>query len=192
MQNFKFEKTSLEGAYIIKPFLAEDERGFFQKKFEKNIFYKNGIELNISETNISKSKKGVVRGLHFQTKYPQVKLVGVDFGRIFDVIVDLRKDSKTYGKWEGFELSDENKSLLYVPKGFAHGFIAFSEIAIVSYLCDGEYLKDYDSGILWSDMDLNIDWKLENIGGINNVIISEKDKKMQSFREYSRKIGVNL
>lgn len=181
MQSFKFEKTSLDDAYLITPFLAYDERGFFQKKFERSIYKENGITMNISETNISKSKKGVIRGLHFQTVSPQAKLVSVDVGRIFDVIVDLRKNSNTYGKWERFELSEDNKNILYVPKGFAHGFITLSDTALVSYLCDGDYLKEYDSGIIWNDKDLRIDWKLEEIGGIDKVILSEKDKSLNSF-----------
>ncbi len=182
----------MEGAYLITPFLADDERGFFQKKYERNIYKDNGIEMNISETNISKSRMGVVRGLHFQTKYPQAKLVSVDVGRIYDVIVDLRKDSKTYGKWEGFDLSSDNKNLLYVPKGFAHGFITFSDIALVSYLCDVDYVKEYDSGIYWNDKDLNIDWKLDEIGGIEKIILSEKDGKLQNFIKYNESVFNNL
>lgn len=184
MQNFEFKNTSLNDAILITPFLADDERGFFKKKFERNIFHKHGIDISISEVNISKSKKGVIRGLHFQNEYPQAKLIGADVGKIYDVIVDLRRNSSTYGKWEGFELSEENKRLLYVPKGFAHGFITLSDTALVSYFCDGDYEKEYDSGIIWNDKKLNIEWRLDEIGGIEKAILSEKDKKLQSFKDY--------
>lgn len=184
VQNFTFEKTSLEGAFIIIPFYADDERGFFEKKFERRIFFEHGIDMNISETNTSRSKKGVIRGLHFQFTFPQAKLVGVDNGTIYDVIVDLRKDSKTFGQHEGFELSEDNRKLLYVPKGFAHGLITLSDTALVSYLCDGKYSREHDSGIFWNDESLNVDWRLDEIGGIENVIVSEKDKNLQRFEDY--------
>lgn len=184
MQNFSIEKTDIEDLVLINPFLYDDQRGFFIKNFEKNIFKENDIDFSISESFTSKSMRGVIRGLHFQENYPQTKLVGVSVGTIYDVVVDLRKKSKTYGHWRGFELSEHNNKILYVPKGFAHGFIALSDIALVSYFCDGEYIKEYDSGIVWNDADLNIDWNLEEIGGAERIIISEKDKKLQTFRDF--------
>ncbi len=184
MQNFSIEKTDIEDLVLINPFIYNDQRGFFIKNFEKNIFRENDIGFGISESFTSKSTRGVIRGLHFQENDPQAKLISVSIGTIHDVVVDLRKNSKTYGLWRGFELSEHNNKVLYVPRGFAHGFITLSNIAIVSYFCDGEYKKEYDSGIVWNDSDLNIDWKLETVGGADRIIISEKDKKLQTFRDF--------
>lgn len=183
MQYFNFEKLNLEGAYIIDPFLFTDERGYFEKKFEKNIYVQNKLEFNVSEIFTSKSVKGTLRGMHFQENKPQAKLVSADYGKIYDVIVDIRKGSTTYGKWEALELSDENKKILYVPKGFAHGFLALSDFAIVTYICDGDYIKEYDTGIIWNDKDIDIDWKLDLIGGEQNLIISDKDRRLKELKD---------
>lgn len=182
MQQFSFEESEIRDFKIINPFYADDDRGVFLKFFEKDIFKEHGINMEIVyESSESISKKGVIRGLHFQTSDPQAKLVRVSYGKILDVVVDLRKDSKTFGKHHSEILSDVNKKIFYVPRGFAHGFICLSEVAIVSYLCDGKYCKSTDGGILWNDDDLNIDWHLDEV---DKVIISEKDKNLQSFKKF--------
>lgn len=183
MQKFEFNKTTLNDAFLIKPFKMEDERGFFKKKFEKDIFLENGIEFSLNENNTSQSQKGVLRGLHHQQPNPQAKLLSVDIGCIYDVIVDIRKNSDTYLKWEMFELSSENHHLLYVPKGFLHGFITISDIALVSYSCDGKYMPECDGGYRYDDEAFNIDWKLDLIGGKQNLIVSDKDLAFDKFKE---------
>lgn len=183
MQRFEFNQTTLNDAFLITPFKVEDERGFFKKKFEKDIFLEHGIEFSLSESNVSQSQKGTLRGLHYQFKQPQAKLVSVDIGCIYDVIVDIRKGSSTYLKWEMFELSSENQKLLYVPKGFLHGFITISNIALVSYNCDGKYLPEFDGGFRYDDKAFSIDWKLDLIGGKDNLIVSEKDLNFTEFKE---------
>lgn len=184
MNKFSFEVTKLEGLKVINPFFMEDERGNFIKFFEKDIFKKNGIEINAYESFETTSKKGTVRGLHFQTENPQAKLVRVPYGKILDVAVDLRKYSKTFGKYHSEILSSDNKKIFFIPKGFAHGFICLSEVAIVSYICDDKYSGKTDSGILWRDKKLNIDWNLDMV---NEVIVSKRDQKLQSFKEFCDK-----
>lgn len=181
MKNFSFEKTDIKDLIIINPFYVEDERGIFLKSFENNTFKDNGIEFTTYEYFESTSKKGVLRGLHFQTKHPQAKLIRVPFGEILDVAVDLREESETFGKWYSIRLSNKNKKILYIPKGFAHGFLTLSEEAIVSYLCDGEYSKETDSGIVWNDKDLAINWQYEKI---DEIIVSDRDKNLQSFKKF--------
>lgn len=188
MQQFSFEKTPIEDLFIINPFYVEDERGYFLKSFEKEIFRKNGMETDIFEDFESYSKKGVIRGLHFQTEKPQAKLVRVLVGEIFDVAVDLRKDAETFGKWHAEILSDMNRRAFFIPKGFAHGFLALSESALVSYKCEGAFSIETDTGIVWDDNDLNIDWPLDNI---DKIIISEKDNNLQKFKEYQMKYFSN-
>ena len=178
MQKFSCESTDIEGLKIINPFYLEDERGYFLKSFEKDVFKEFGLENEIYEDFESYSKKSVIRGLHFQLKHPQVKLVRCVMGHIFDVAVDLRKDSKTFGQWQGFDLSDKNTKSLYIPKGFAHGFLVLSDYAIVSYKCVGKFLSEYDSGIVWNDKDLNIAWN------IKEPIVSEKDCSLMRFIDF--------
>jgi dTDP-4-dehydrorhamnose 3,5-epimerase len=172
----KINKTFIEGLLIIEPQLFKDERGFFYESYNKN-----NLDINIVfvQDNESKSYKGVIRGLHFQTPpFEQTKLVRCISGSIFDVAVDLRKNSKTYGKSFSIELSSENNKQLLVPKGFAHGFQVLSNEAIVNYKVDEYYNPDSDSGIIWNDKDLSIDWNI-NL----KPIISEKDLKLISFKE---------
>ncbi len=185
VKNFSFNKTEIDGLKLIDPFISYDNRGYFMKYYEKNIFLQNGINLNSYEENQSLSKKGVLRGLHFQTVKPQSKLVRVVKGQIFDVAVDLRPESKTFGKWQGFYLSEENKNMLFIPESFAHGFLTISEEAVVSYVCGDEYLQEYDSGIIWNDKDINVKWPL---GEIEELIISEKDKNRNGFIQYMKNI----
>lgn len=180
-QMFSFEKIDLEGIVVINPFCVEDERGFFSKSYEKDIFKDNGIDTDIQEEFESLSKKGVIRGLHFQSKEPQSKIIKVLHGEVFDVAVDLRIDSKTFGQWRGVYLSDQNKKALYVPGGFAHGFMSLSENSLVSYRCTGKYLKDYDTGIKWDDKEIAIEWPIHLV---DDVMISKRDQSLRSFKEY--------
>ena len=172
----KINKTFIEDLLIIEPQLFKDERGFFYESYNKN-----NLDINIVfvQDNESKSYKGVIRGLHFQAPpFEQTKLVRCVSGNILDVAVDLRTNSKTYGKSFSIELSSENNKQLFVPKGFAHGFQVLSEIAIVSYKVDNYYNPDSDSGIIWNDKDLSIDWNLDL-----KPILSNKDLKLISFKE---------
>lgn len=178
---FKFEDTPLDGLKVIHPAYMEDERGNFLKSFEKEIFSQNGIEMAPFEVFESLSTKGVLRGLHFQTKLPQAKLVRTVTGNVFDVAVDIRKDFPTFGKWHSVELSGANKKMFYIPPYFAHGFLVLSESAIVSYICAGRYLKEYDSGILWKDPVVAIEWPISIIG---EVTVSKRDESFGGLVEF--------
>jgi dTDP-4-dehydrorhamnose 3,5-epimerase len=172
----KINKTFIEDLLIIEPQLFKDERGFFYESYNKN-----NLDINIVfvQDNESKSYKGVVRGLHFQRPpFEQAKLVRCVSGKILDVAVDLRTNSKTYGKSFSIELSSDNNKQLFVPKGFAHGFQVLSEIAIVNYKVDEYYNPDSDSGLIWNDKDLSIDWNLDL-----KPILSKKDLELISFKE---------
>lgn len=186
LQKFKFNDTSMTELKEIDVFFNEDNRGYIIKDFEKDVFYENGIKTDLQECFYSKSSKGVVRGLHFQVVKPQDKLVRVVCGEVYDVVVDLRKDSPTYGKWQGFYLSEDNKKALFVPKGFAHGYVVLSDVSIVSYKCEGKFYSEYDSGIAWNDSDLNIDWPIQEG---EEIIISEKDANLLTFEEFKEKFG---
>lgn len=175
---FKFEKTFINGVYIIEPTIFGDERGYFMETFHQSDFESAGIRTQFIQDNQSKSKKGVLRGLHFQKKYPQSKLVRVLDGEVFDVAVDLRKGSPTYAKYVGVILSSQNKKMLFIPKGFAHGFLVLSENATFAYKCDDNYHPEDEGGILWNDPDIGIEWP-----NAEDVVLSEKDKKHPSLKE---------
>uniref|UniRef100_UPI003F7783A9 dTDP-4-dehydrorhamnose 3,5-epimerase n=1 Tax=Methanothermobacter thermautotrophicus TaxID=145262 RepID=UPI003F7783A9 len=177
---FRFIKTSLDGAIIIEPEVYTDERGYFMETFNEAIFQENGLEVRFVQDNHSMSVRGVLRGLHFQREKPQGKLVRVHRGEIFDVAVDLRKNSDTYGEWTGVRLSDENRREFFIPEGFAHGFLALSDGCHVNYKCTELYHPEYDSGIPWDDPDIGIDWPLEMV---DDLIISEKDRNWKPLRE---------
>ena len=179
MSKFKFSKTSIEGVYIIEPMIFGDDRGYFMETYHAEEFKEAGLDLNFVQDNQSKSKKGVLRGLHFQYTKPQGKLVRALKGVVFDVAVDLRKNSPTYGKWEGILLSEENKKQFYVPEGFAHGFVVLSDDAEFTYKCTDFYDPEDEGGILWNDPSIAIDWPI----GVNEVILSEKDKKWKTLKE---------
>ena len=155
---FTFNKTDIEGVYIIEPKVFGDSRGYFMETYNKTDFDKAGLVYDFVQDNQSKSHKGVLRGLHFQTKHPQAKLVRVVSGEVFDVAVDLRKGSKTYGKWVGVTLSAENKKMFMIPRGFAHGFVVLSDTAEFVYKCDEVYHPEDDGGISWNDPDIDIKW----------------------------------
>ena len=180
MSKFKFTETSLEGVYIVEPAVFGDARGYFMETYHYKEFSKAGLDMVFVQDNQSKSKKGVLRGLHFQTENTQGKLVRVISGEVFDVAVDLRKGSSTYGKWEGVILSSENKKQLYVPKGFAHGFLVLSDEAEFVYKCTDYYNPKAEGSILWEDKDVGINWPIELV---EEIILSEKDKNAKTFKE---------
>ena len=175
---FEFHKTSIEGVYVITPKVYGDKRGYFFESYNKKDFLNAGININFVQDNESKSHRGVLRGLHFQKKYPQSKLVRVVKGEVFDVAVDLRKDSKTFGKYESVILSEENQKQFLIPKGFAHGFLVLSDEAKFVYKCDDFYHPEDEGGIIYNDPDININWPF-----LDNIELSEKDKKHSSFKE---------
>lgn len=182
--NFTFIETEIKDVYIIEPKVYGDNRGYFEETYQYENFKEAGLDMIFVQDNESKSKKGVLRGLHFQTQYSQGKLVRVLQGEVFDVAVDLRKSSETYGKWTGVRLSSENKKMLYIPENFAHGFLVLSEEAVFTYKCTNLYHPEFDSGIFWNDKDIYIEWPLD---GINDAILSDKDKKQQTFAEFNSK-----
>ena len=194
MSKFKKIETGIEGLYILEPTVFGDERGFFLETYNKKEFEEIGIFDEFVQDNHSKSKKGVLRGLHFQTRHSQGKLVRVIKGSVYDVAVDIRKGSSTFGKWYGIELSAENKKMFFIPKGFAHGFLTLEDDTEFQYKCTDFYAPQYDSGIMWNDKDININWNFEKYGlKEEDIVLSEKDKKHQSFKEYTEKyIGENV
>lgn len=180
MGNFNFIETKIKDLYIIEPKVFGDDRGYFMETYSKRDFYEAGLTMEFVQDNESKSKKGVLRGMHFQTKNTQGKLVRATQGAVYDVAVDLRKGSPTYGEWEGILLTAENKKQLYIPEGFAHGFLVVSEEAVFNYKCTNFYSPEYDSGLLWNDKDVAIEWPLD---GIEEILLSEKDKVQKTLKE---------
>lgn len=180
MGNFNFIETKIPDLYIIEPKVFGDDRGYFMESYSQKDFAAAGLTMTFVQDNESKSRKGVLRGLHFQTKHTQGKLVRVTQGEVWDVAVDLRKGSPTYGQWEGVYLSAENKRQFYVPEGFAHGFVVTSDEAVFNYKCTDFYAPEYDSGLLWNDEDVNVQWPLEGLG---EILLSEKDKKQKTLKE---------
>lgn len=176
--NFTFITTSIEGVYIIEPKKYGDNRGYFMETYKEADFIEAGINNVFVQDNQSKSKKGVLRGLHFQKKYPQAKLVRCIEGEVFDVCVDLRKDSPTYGKWEGVILSAEKGNQFMIPRGFAHGFVVLSETATFCYKCDELYHPEDEGGLMWNDPDIGIEWPYDG-----EVLLSEKDKNRRPLLE---------
>jgi len=170
----KFIPTELEGCFIIEPKIIGDERGYFMESFNEKTFEENtGKKVHFVQDNQSFSKKGVLRGLHYQTReHAQAKLVRVLEGEVLDVAVDIRPESKTYGKYVSVLLSAANQKQFFVPRGFAHGFVVLSETALFFYKCDNFYNKESEGGLLYNDQELNIDWKLDE----SEFIISEKDQ----------------
>ena len=181
--------TAIEDVVVLKPRVFEDQRGFFFESYSKREFDKLVKEIVFVQDNESKSSYGVVRGLHFQ-KWPfsQSKLVKVIKGKVLDVAVDIRKGSPTYGKSVSVELSGENKLMLFIPRGFAHGFAVLSDEAVFQYKCDDFYHPESEGGIAWDDPDLNIDWKLP----AEKIILSEKDKKHPQFKDFDSPFDSNV
>ena len=182
MGKFKRIDTSIDGVYIIEPTVFGDDRGYFMETYSETEFSEIGINNKFVQDNQSKSKKGVLRGLHFQKENSQAKLVRCLKGEVFDVAVDLRPGSSTYGKWEGVILSEENKKMFMIPRGFAHGFLVLSETAEFAYKCDDTYNHEAEGGLKWNDPDVNINWPMNGIQE-NELLTSEKDGKWPSLAE---------
>ena len=179
---FEFISTDIPDVILVKPKVFSDKRGFFMETYKKSDFESAGIDTDFVQDNHSKSVKGVLRGLHYQKEpFAQGKLVRCIRGRIFDVAVDIRKGSPTFRKWVGYELSEENRLMLWIPKGFAHGFLTLSDEAEVIYkVSGGEYNPDYDAGIRWDDPDIGINWPVKLV---EEVLLSEKDRNLPFLKD---------
>lgn len=176
---FEFEPQAISDVILVKPKIFGDNRGFFLESYKKSDFFSNGIEVDFNQDNHSKSAKGVLRGLHYQANpHGQAKLVRCSKGCIYDVAVDIRPNSETFGQYVKVELSEENKHMLYIPVGFAHGFIALSDEVELLYKASGEYAPQADRGIIWNDKDINIDWNIDF-----EPLLSEKDKIQPKLSE---------
>lgn len=188
IQQFDFEELPLKRAFKITPFYASDERGGFIKDFNIETFRANEINYELKETFYTLSHKGVIRAIHFQLGRQQAKIVRCIVGHIYDVIIDLRPDSATFGRWMGFDLTGENRVSLFIPEYFGHGYLVLEE-SIVSYKCGEVFFSEGDSGILWNDPEIAVAWPLEKIGGIRRLILSEKDKRLMSFSGYKKRVA---
>ena len=178
------ETTPIKDLLIINPSVYNDERGYFYETYNQRFLRDKGIYTNFVQDNQSYSTKNVLRGLHFQTIAPQAKLVRCVVGEVYDVVVDLRKSSETYKQWYGVKLSDENKKMMFVPKGFAHGFLTLSDYAIFQYKCDELYMPTADAGVNFKDEELNIDWLVD----INELIISDKDRVLPRLVDIEKEL----
>lgn len=178
MAKFKFTSTDIEGVYIIEPTLFGDNRGYFMETYNFTEFSEGGISTVFVQDNQAKSKKGVLRGLHFQKNHPQAKLVRVISGAVFDVAVDLRKNSATYGKWVGVTLSAENNKQFFIPRGFAHGYLVLSDTAEFVYKCDDVYHPEDEGNLIWNDETVGISWP-----DVGEILLSEKDRKNLAFAD---------
>ena len=174
----KLTLTPIKDLVVIEPKVFGDERGYFYEAYNKNTFHELGLDYDFVQDNQSFSRKGVLRGLHFQKEFPQAKLVRVIEGEVFDVAVDLRKDSPAFGKWYGVTLSGENKKMFMIPRGFAHGFLVLSETAVFSYKCDDFYHPNDEGGIIYNDPDIGIEWPEVDC----ELVLSEKDKKHETLK----------
>ncbi len=183
MGKIKVTRCDIEGLCVIEPTVFGDERGYFMETYNQNDFKAEGLDMVFVQDNQSMSVKNVLRGLHFQKQYPQGKLVRTVKGSVFDVAVDLRSRSSTYGKWFGVELSDENKKQFYIPEGFAHGFVVLSDVAEFAYKCTDFYHPGDEGGILWNDPDIGINWPVEDT---SKLILSDKDKKWSGIKDTFR------
>ncbi len=175
-----FVNTNIDGLIIIEPSVFKDDRGFFLESYNQKVFADNGIDVNFVQDNHSSSTQGVLRGLHFQKPpFSQDKLIRCSRGEVFDVAVDLRPNSVTFGQWESLILSEDNQKMFFIPQGFAHGFLVLSDIADFQYKCSNFYHKESESGLIWNDPDLNINWPQ-----VNNLILSDKDKLWPSLKDF--------
>ena len=181
--NFTFTPLELPEVVVVEATVFEDDRGSFSERFKQSAFARAGLTDVYVQDNVSRSEAGVLRGLHYQlAPFDQAKLVGVVSGAIFDVAVDVRKDSATFGRWAGATLSAENRRSLYVPRGFAHGFLVTGDHAIVTYKASHEYARDYERGILWDDPDIGIEWPLDVLGGAAPQL-SERDRSLRGLAD---------
>jgi dTDP-4-dehydrorhamnose 3,5-epimerase len=173
------EKTFIEGLLVLKPKVFEDSRGYFFESFNQKLLAAAGVKESFVQDNQSISQKGVLRGMHFQrVPYDQAKLVRVIKGAVLDVVVDIRKNSSTYGKYFSIELTEQNKTMFWIPAGFAHGFLTLQDDTIFYYKCSNYYNKESEGSILWNDKDININWNIES------PLLSEKDKIGVTFKEF--------
>lgn len=189
--NFTFKRTSIDGVVIVDVKSYGDDRGYFMETYKRECFSEGGIDCEFVQDNQSSSTKGVLRGLHFQIEHPQAKLVRVVSGEVFDVAIDLRPLSKTFGKWEGCILSAENKRQFFVPRGFAHGFLVLSDIAEFCYKCDDVYHPGDEGGLMFNDPEIGISWPAlqgDDVFDTSKLTLSEKDKKHPSLEEYKKNL----
>ena len=176
--SFNFKRLEIPDLIVITPDKYRDDRGFFQEVYKKSVFWRKGISVDFNQLNMSYSKKGVIRGLHYQLlPKPQAKLVRCVYGEIFDVAVDVRKSSETFKKWIGINLNEDNGNLFYIPEGFAHGFSVLSDFALVEYFVSNEYCPDCEAGIRFDSRELSIDWK------VKNPLVSNKDLNLPDFED---------
>ena len=187
VQKWNFQELDLKGAYIIKPFYAMDDRGGLIKDYNIDIFKENGIDYELKETFYTISQKGVIRSTHFQLGKPQPKLMRCISGRVYYVMVDLRPNSETYGQWRHFDLSGDEVTSIMVPAGFGQGYLVLED-SVMSYKAAEVFYGAGDSGIMYNDPDIGIEWPFDFIGGRENLIISEKDLNLMSFKEYNEKM----
>jgi len=187
-QRWNFQKTKIDGLIEVTPFNADDIRGCLTKDYSKEVFEANGIHYDLAEVFYTTSYKGVIRALHFQRVKQQPKLVRCIWGHVWDVVVDLRKDSLTFKKWLTIDLVGRKYNEILLPAGCAHGYLALED-SIVSYKCGEKFYGEYDDGILWNDPDLGVAWPLELIGGKENLILADKDKNLQTFRQFMKVYG---
>ncbi len=178
MGKIKVTRNEIEGLAVIEPTVFRDERGYFVETYNENDMKEAGLDLRFVQDNQSMSRKGVLRGLHFQKQYPQGKLVRVLEGRVFDVAVDLRANSPTFGRWFGVELSSDNMKQFYIPEGFAHGFYVMSDVAVFAYKCTDFYHPGDEGGMKWDDPEIGIEWPLDG-----EPLLSEKDRKWLGIRD---------
>lgn len=188
IQKFEFKETAIKGLIEVTPFNADDVRGCFTKDYSKEVFEANGIKHDLQEVFYTTSHKGVIRALHFQREKQQPKLVRCITGHVYDVVVDMREDSSTFKQWLGFDLVGEKHNEILVPAGCAHGYLVL-EPSIVSYKCSEKFYGEFDGGIKWDDPDIGVKWPLEKIGGIDNLILADKDKELPTFREFVSQYG---
>lgn len=186
MQRFSFQKTSFEGVLLVKPFVSEDDRGAFIKDYSREVFLQNGLNYDLKEVFYTESKKGVIRAIHFQSNHQQPKLVRCISGKIFDIVVDLRPGSSSYGQWEAFELSGENRDELLIPEFYGHGYLVLED-SIVSYKCAEKFYAEDDDGIRWDDPDIAVKWP---VGSVGKIILSDRDRNLQSLKDYTGKVSL--
>lgn len=188
IQKFEFIETEISGLIEVTPFNADDIRGYFTKDYSKEVFEANNIRHELAEVFYTTSHKGVIRALHFQRVKQQPKLVRCIWGHVWDVVVDLRKDSPSFKKWLSFDLTGQNHREILIPAGCAHGYLVLEQ-SVVSYKCGEKFYGEYDDGILWNDPDIGVKWPLDLVGGEARVILAEKDKTLQSFAEFENTYG---
>ncbi len=188
IQKFEFHETNIPGLIEVIPFNADDIRGCFTKDYSREVFEANGIHHDLIEVFYTTSHKGVIRALHFQRVKQQPKLVRCIWGHVWDVVVDLRKDSPTFKRWLAFDLVGKQHNEILVPAGCAHGYLVLED-SIVSYKCGEKFYAEYDDGVMWNDPDLAVNWPLERIGGEANLVLADKDKNLQSFAQFMSNYG---